>query len=260
MGWNTKHCDKEHRISFDPAKQSNECSEVLQWTFGPMGQGVEQSSHTFKAIHFKMLAEKVPYEQKRCLDETIRLLGVLKLRLKDRSLEKNIASRISMLTLDVWRVEVHKLLGVETLDKYPGLKAWFEKVAAREGTKAGYAVPPNEGSHDLGPRKSSRKRVHIEVEPGGPPQRGKGVRTVESVRQTDDVPLNLRATGYSFRYPEFAKARRSGKIRRHLRGDALNKTELGMHQRIIRKFGRPRARTPEAESPTRTDNEEDGWD
>ncbi|KAJ7147516.1 glutathione S-transferase [Mycena crocata] len=132
-----EHYDKEHRFSFDPVKQSNEYSEVLQWLFwanGGLGPMMGQAGH------FKNLAEKIPYAEKRYIDETIRLFGVLELRLKDH--EYLVGEKYSIADINAYPwVSAHKFIGVETFDEYPGLKAWFEKVAAREGIKAGFAVP-----------------------------------------------------------------------------------------------------------------------
>ncbi|KAJ6508908.1 putative theta class glutathione s-transferase [Mycena sanguinolenta] len=132
-----QYYDKEGRFGFDP--QSNDASEVMQWMFwanaglGPMmGQ----------AGHFKNAApEPIPYAQNRYIDESKRLLGVLELRLKDHQYLVGEKFSIADINAYPW-VGAHKFVGIESLDEeFPGVKAWFERIEAREAVKAGYTVP-----------------------------------------------------------------------------------------------------------------------
>ncbi|KAJ7254371.1 glutathione S-transferase C-terminal-like protein [Mycena haematopus] len=131
-----QYYDKENRFSFDYA--SKEASEVAQWMFwanaglGPMmGQ----------AGHFKNAApEPIPYAQKRYVDESKRLLGVLELRLKDH--EYLVGDRYTIADINAYPwVGAHKFIGIDSLDEFPGVKGWFARIEARETVKAGYAVP-----------------------------------------------------------------------------------------------------------------------
>ncbi|KAJ3510301.1 hypothetical protein NLJ89_g4760 [Agrocybe chaxingu] len=77
-----QHYDKGYVFWFDPTKEPDNYSEMLQWIFfahggvGPM-QG--------QANHFNKFApEDIPYAKKRYTEETKRLFGVLEIRLKDR--------------------------------------------------------------------------------------------------------------------------------------------------------------------------------
>ncbi|KAF5382636.1 hypothetical protein D9615_002943 [Tricholomella constricta] len=77
-----QHYDPGFVFSFDPVREVNDYSEMLQWIFwthgglGPM-QG--------QAGHFNNVAPvKIPYAQKRYKDETERLYGVLEMRLTGR--------------------------------------------------------------------------------------------------------------------------------------------------------------------------------
>jgi len=132
-----EHYDKEFRFSFDPATHSKERSEVLQWMFwanaglGPMmGQ----------AGHFRNAAEKIPYAQNRYIEESKRLLGVLEICLKDH--EYLVGGKLSIADINAYPwVAGHKFVGLDSLDEYPGLKRWFDRIGARDGVKAGYAVP-----------------------------------------------------------------------------------------------------------------------
>ncbi|KAG2348822.1 glutathione S-transferase-like protein [Suillus weaverae] len=131
--------DKEGKFKFESG--SDEESQMLQWIFfahggvGPM-QG---QSH-----HFRHYApEDVPYGKKRYGDEVVRLYGVLDIGLKGRDyLVGPGAGKLSVADVNVlpW-VRYHKHAGVETLDAFPNLKAWLDRLQERETVKAGIAVP-----------------------------------------------------------------------------------------------------------------------
>ncbi|KAF8208842.1 glutathione S-transferase [Mycena galopus ATCC 62051] len=130
-----QYYDKDGRFSFDHG--SKEASEVMQWMFwanaglGPMmGQ----------AGHFKNAAEHIPYAIERYVEETKRLLGVLEIRLKDH--EFLVGDKFSIADMNAYPwVVAHSRIGIETLDEWPGVKQWFDKIAARDAVKAGFAVP-----------------------------------------------------------------------------------------------------------------------
>ena len=39
------------------------------------------------------------------------------------------------------RIQGHKLVGIESIDEFPRLKAWSDRIAARPAAQAGLAVP-----------------------------------------------------------------------------------------------------------------------
>jgi len=136
-----QHYDKELVFSFDPVKQSNDHSEMLQWIFwthgglGPM-QGQANHFHSFAPVD-------VPYAKKRYLDETERLYGVLEIRLADREYlvgpGKGVYT-IADMNAQPW-IAGHEHAGIETLDRWPHMKRWFERIAGRPEVQAGFSVP-----------------------------------------------------------------------------------------------------------------------
>ncbi|KAG6918747.1 hypothetical protein DXG01_011938 [Tephrocybe rancida] len=132
-----QHYDPERVFSFDPVQEPNEYSEMLQWLFwahgglGPM-QG--------QAGHFRNAAPlEIPYAQKRYTDETERLYGVLELRLTDRDYLAGPGKgkySIADINAHPW-VMGHKWAGIESLDKWPGMKRWIERIAERPTIQAG---------------------------------------------------------------------------------------------------------------------------
>ncbi|KAH9949877.1 putative theta class glutathione s-transferase [Amylocystis lapponica] len=138
-----KEYDTRHTFAFDPVDpaQSRDWSEMLQWMFfahggiGPM-QG--------QANHFVLFApEDIPYAKKRYQDETKRLYGVLEIRLAERDwLAGPGRGTYSIADMNVFPwVSVHPYCGIESLDEWPGVKAWIERITARPGVQAGLTVP-----------------------------------------------------------------------------------------------------------------------
>ncbi|RDB17875.1 Disulfide-bond oxidoreductase YfcG [Hypsizygus marmoreus] len=136
-----QHYDKDLRFSFHPVDQPNDYSEMLQWIFWAHG-GLGPMSG--QASHFRSAAPvEIPYAQQRYTDETERLYGVLEIRLADRDYlagpGKGVYT-IADMNAQPW-VAGHRYVGIESLDKWPNLKRWFDEVAERPGVKAGFAVP-----------------------------------------------------------------------------------------------------------------------
>jgi len=132
--------DKTRTFWFDPAKDYNTYSEMLQWIFfahsgvGPM-QGQSAHFNTFAS-------EDVPYGKKRYLDETKRLYGVLEMRLKDRDwLVGPGRGKYSLADTKTFPwVYSHKKAGIESLDEWPAVKVWVERNEARPATQLGLQV------------------------------------------------------------------------------------------------------------------------
>ncbi|EPT02850.1 glutathione S-transferase C-terminal-like protein [Fomitopsis schrenkii] len=137
-----QHYDKDKKFGFDPATQADDYSVELQWIFfahGGVGPMQGQSNH------FNRYApEDIPYAKKRYLDETKRLYGVLEIRLsQDRDwLAGPGRGTYSIADINVFPwVKIHAWAKVESLDEWPNLKAWVERITARPAVQAGIAVP-----------------------------------------------------------------------------------------------------------------------
>ncbi|KAG1745817.1 glutathione S-transferase [Suillus paluster] len=132
-----QHYDPEFGLGFDPVKQPNEYSEMIQWMFwahggvGPM-QG--------QANYFNRFAtEDIPYAKKRYFDETKRLYGVMEIRLQDRDyLAGPGRGMYSAADINVFPwIRAHSWASIESIDEWPHLKAWFDRIEARGPVKAG---------------------------------------------------------------------------------------------------------------------------
>ena len=122
---------KSHKFySVEPRHQAK-INEWLFWQVGGLGPMAGQNHHF---NHYAK--EKIPYAQKRYLDETARLYGVL-----DRQLSKNafVAGEYSIADMAIYPwIEPHEMQG-QDLKNFPNIKKWFEKIAARPAVVAAYA-------------------------------------------------------------------------------------------------------------------------
>lgn len=112
----------------DPRAQVK-VDEWLFWQMGGFGPMLGQNHH------FNVFApEKIPYAQKRYIDESMRLYGVL-----DRQLEGKdyIVGDVSIADFACigWANSAERQ-SVD-LNKFPNVKAWVERMNARPGTKRG---------------------------------------------------------------------------------------------------------------------------
>ena len=106
--------------------------EVDQWLFWQMaGLGPMAG----QAHHFRQYApEKVPYAIKRYTNEVNRLYGVLNRRLEGRSYITGAYSIADMASFP-W-IRPYERQG-QSLEDFPHLKAWFERMNARPAVKRG---------------------------------------------------------------------------------------------------------------------------
>ncbi|KAG8812626.1 glutathione S- transferase, nitrogen catabolite repression regulator [Serendipita sp. 399] len=129
--------DNQRMFSFEPGSLDE--SEALQWIFfthggiGPM-QG--------QANHFIDAQEKIPYAIERYVNETKRLYSVLEIRLNGREFLAGPGKgtySIADINAFPW---VNRHMNVTgTLDAWPSVKAWVERIREREQVQAGLQVP-----------------------------------------------------------------------------------------------------------------------
>ncbi|VDB96188.1 unnamed protein product [Peniophora sp. CBMAI 1063] len=140
-----EHYDKERKLSFDPATESNDYTDMLQWIFFAHAH---VSPTTGEAFFYNMFApEKIPFSIKRYHDEALRVFGVLDTRLKGRDyLAGPGKGKFSVADTNVFPVvKTSPYIGIN-LDEFPDLKAWVERISARPGAQAGMeAVPLHRG-------------------------------------------------------------------------------------------------------------------
>lgn len=103
--------------------------EWLMWQMGGVGPMFGQNGH------FRLYAtEQIPYAQKRYLDESNRLYGVLDGRLEGREYVAGDYS-IADMALFPWFM-LHRLQGI-TIDDYPNVRRWYDLVKQRPAVRRG---------------------------------------------------------------------------------------------------------------------------
>jgi len=110
----------------------NSVLEWLCWQIGGLGPMAGQNHH------FTQYApEKLPYAIERYVKETNRLYGVMDRRLAQHpylgGAEYSIADMAAYPWIVPWQLQS------QDLAKFPALKAWFDKIAARPATLRAYA-------------------------------------------------------------------------------------------------------------------------
>jgi GST-like protein len=110
----------------------NSVLEWLCWQIGGLGPMAGQNHH------FNHYApEKLPYAIERYVKETNRLYGVMDRRLAQHPYLGGADYSIADMAAYPWIVPWQ--LQSQDLAKFPALKAWFEKIAARPSTQRAYA-------------------------------------------------------------------------------------------------------------------------
>ncbi|TGK05051.1 glutathione S-transferase family protein [Leptospira semungkisensis] len=119
------------------SKDPKERSITIQWLMFQMaGVGPMQG----QANHFiKYAPEKIPYAMKRYVDETMRLYSVLERRLKES--EYLAGKELSIADIATWTwVKARSFIEL-SIDEFPHLKAWEEKLGNRPAFIKGSEIP-----------------------------------------------------------------------------------------------------------------------
>lgn len=116
----------------DPLKKT-EVMEWLMWQMGGLGPMLGQAHHY---LHFNK--GKAEYAEERFKAEVARLYGVLNTRLEGRDF---ICDDYSIADMACWpwvsRYEWQEI----NLADYPNVRAWYQRLLAREAVQKGYHVP-----------------------------------------------------------------------------------------------------------------------
>lgn len=125
---------------FYPANpgQRAQVEQWLFWQVGGLGPMAGQTHH-FRQYAPAMVKDQrqLAYGVRRYTDEVRRLYSVLDRRLADRDY---VAGDYSIADMAIWPWMVpHRNQG-QHLDRTPNLKAWFERVGARDAVQKGFAL------------------------------------------------------------------------------------------------------------------------
>lgn len=116
----------------DPLKKI-EVIEWLMWQMGGLGPMLGQAHHF---LHFN--PGKASYAEERFATEVKRLYGVLNTRLEGREF---ICDEYSIADMACWPwISRYEWQGIDMAD-YPNVRAWYQRLLAREAVQKGYHVP-----------------------------------------------------------------------------------------------------------------------
>ena len=119
------------------ARGKAEVDQWLFWQVGGLGPMAGQTHH-FRQYAPAIVADQrhIAYGVRRYTNETNRLYGVLDRRLADRNY---LAGDYSIADMAIWPWILPALQG-QSLDDFPHLQAWMERVGARPAVQAGRAL------------------------------------------------------------------------------------------------------------------------
>jgi len=134
--------DKDGKFGF---KDELERSECLQWLFFWHGSGAPYQGQT---NHFaKFAKEKIPYAINRFHNETLRVYGVLEIRLSGKFtgaprdyLAGKGKGKYSVADIGTWPwVKIWAFSGFtpEEMEEFPHLLKWVDRIAARPAVQRG---------------------------------------------------------------------------------------------------------------------------
>ncbi|OJI86503.1 hypothetical protein ASPTUDRAFT_187884 [Aspergillus tubingensis CBS 134.48] len=129
--------DKDHKISYPQG--TREYYEQNSWLyFQNAGVGPMQG----QANHFHRYApERIEYGVNRYINETRRLYSVLDAHLAKSKSGYLVGDHVSIADISHWGwIAAAGWAGVD-IEEFPNLKAWEERMAAREGVEKGRHVP-----------------------------------------------------------------------------------------------------------------------
>lgn len=128
---------KSGRFYPQDARGRAEVDQWLFWQVGGLGPMAGQTHH-FRQYAPAMIADQrqIAYGVRRYTDETHRLYGVMDRRLADR---EYLAGDYSIADMAAWPWILPALQG-QSLDEFPRLKAWHERVGARPAVQRGRAA------------------------------------------------------------------------------------------------------------------------
>ena len=116
----------------DGPRAQAEIEQWLMWQMGGLGPMAGQAHH-----FLNYAPEDVPYAKERYTNEVDRLYGVLNARLADR---EYVAGDYSIADMAIWPWAQGWEKQNQDIAKFPNMKAWLDRLWAREAVQRGKAV------------------------------------------------------------------------------------------------------------------------
>jgi glutathione S-transferase len=130
----TRHYDPDHKFSFTEPLDISRAEQWMAWQHGGLGPMQGQANH------FNRFAkERIAYGMQRYTGETERLVGILDNHLKNADYLVGNKYSIADIASFGW-IHMLRFSGVD-IDRFPNLKAWWERINARSAVQKGLAIP-----------------------------------------------------------------------------------------------------------------------
>ncbi|KAJ2922264.1 hypothetical protein H1R20_g14826, partial [Candolleomyces eurysporus] len=133
--------DKDFKFSFNPVKEVEEFSEMVQWL---MFTGSGLAPRFGECRYYRVVApgKGSDHVVNRNVELLRNFFSVLEARLTSRDyLVGRGKGRYSLADMRAWpHIKFHEVTGIESIDEYPNLKAWLERCFERAGSKSGFEV------------------------------------------------------------------------------------------------------------------------
>ncbi|CAM0135701.1 unnamed protein product [Umbelopsis sp. WA50703] len=126
--------DPQHRLMPEDPLARSRVMQYLMFQMAGIGPMQGQANH-----FVKYAPEKIPYAQKRYLDETKRLYGVLEIALEGNDYLANNQYSLADIANYSW-VKFHSMLDID-ISEFPRVKAWLQRIDERPAVQKGLRVP-----------------------------------------------------------------------------------------------------------------------
>ncbi|KAI1320133.1 glutathione S-transferase [Xylariaceae sp. FL0255] len=130
--------DKDHKISYPyGSKEHWETVSWLMWQMGGIGPIQGQANHFFGAA-----PEKIEYAINRYVNESRRLYRVMDAHLANNPHGYLVGDRLTIADIAVWPWTCGwKSCGLQTMEEFPHVQKWMQKLLERPGFERGRNVP-----------------------------------------------------------------------------------------------------------------------
>ena len=137
MNYLTRHYDPEHKFCFEQPIEMCTAEQWLAWQHAGLGPMQAQAN-----FYYRFCPDRHAFPTQRFYGETERLYGVLDARLAERDYIAGPARGMySIADIAVWPfINASFVTGI-SLEKFPNVHKWWERIDGRPAVKKGMMVP-----------------------------------------------------------------------------------------------------------------------
>jgi GSH-dependent disulfide-bond oxidoreductase len=144
---------KSARFYGQSERERVEIEQWLMWQMGGVGPMAGQAHHFLRYAPSMDPPNDLPYAKTRYRNEVARLYGVLDRRLADR---EYVAGDYSIADMAIWPWAMGWENQEQTLENFPNMAAWLDRVGARPAVQAGMELAADARSNLQDDREAQR--------------------------------------------------------------------------------------------------------